>query len=122
MASQTVPTEYQECQVFHQWLQMKHLKHAHIGNESQMGGRAGAIRGARLKAIGQSKGFPDYLIIVNDKLIAIEMKREKGGKVSPEQQDWLDALAKVGVDGYVAHGANEAMEIVQKHIGRWRKT
>ena len=111
-------TEYQECEILHQWLQLKHIKHTHIGNESQIGGRQGVIRGAQLKRIGQSKGFPDYLIIVNDKLIAIEMKREKGGKVSPEQQDWLDALAKAGVDGYVAHGANEAMEIVQRYLKR----
>ena len=116
------PTEYAECQVFHQWLELNHIRHTHIGNESQIGGRAGIIRGAKLKAIGQSKGFPDYLLIVNDKLIAIEMKRQKGGKVSDEQRDWLDALAKAGVEGYIAHGANEAMEIVQRYIGRWRKT
>ena len=111
-------TEYQECQVFHRWLDLNHIRHTHIGNESQIGGRQGAIRGAQLKRIGQSKGFPDYLIIVNEKLIAIEMKREKKGKVSKEQQDWLDALAKAGVDGYVAHGANEAMEIVQQYLKR----
>lgn len=111
-------SEYQECQVFHRWLDLNHIKHTHIGNESQIGGRAGAIRGAQLKRIGQSKGFPDYLVIVNNKLIAIEMKREKGGKVSDEQRDWLDALAKAGVDSYVAHGANEAMEIVQSYLKR----
>lgn len=110
------PSEYEECQVFHQWLQLNNIRHTHIGNESQIGGRQGAIRGAQLKRIGQSKGFPDYLLIVRGKLIAIEMKRIKGGKVSAEQQDWLDALAKAGVPGYVAHGANEAMEIVQGYL------
>lgn len=111
-------SEYQECQVFHRWLDLNHIKHTHIGNESQIGGRTGAIRGAQLKRIGQSKGFPDYLIIANNKLIAIEMKRGKGGKVSDEQRDWLDALAKAGVDSYIAHGANEAMEIVQSYLKR----
>ena len=114
----TCPSEYQECQVFHQWLEFNHIRHTHIGNESQIGGRQGAIRGAQLKRIGQSKGFPDYLLIVNNKLIAIEMKRLKGGKVSNEQQGWLAALAKAGVVGYVAHGANEAMEIVQEYLKR----
>lgn len=111
-------SEYEECQVFHQWLEFNHIRHTHIGNESQIGGRQGAIRGAQLKRIGQSKGFPDYLLIVKGKLIAIEMKRIKGGKVSQEQHDWLDALAKAGVAGYVAHGANEAMEIVQGYLKR----
>lgn len=112
MARQTVPTEYQECQAFHQWLQAKHLKHTHIGNESQMGGRAGAIRGARLKSIGQSKGFPDYLVLVNNRLIAIEMKRQKGGRLSKEQKEWLEALRACGIQSFPAQGAEQAIDIV----------
>ena len=108
-----LPTEFQECQVFHRWLELNHIRHTHIGNESQMSGRAGAIRGSKLKSIGQSKGFPDYLVIVNRQLIAIEMKRQKGGKVSTEQWDWLQALEDCGIRTFVAHGANEAMETVQ---------
>ena len=110
------PTEYAECQVFHRWLQMKHIRHTHIGNESQLGGRAGAIRGARLKSIGQSKGFPDYLVIVNNQLIAIEMKRQHGGRLSQEQDEWLAALADCGIKTYVCKGANEAMEAVRQNL------
>jgi len=110
------PTEFEECQVFHRWLQMKHIRHTHIGNESQIGGRAGAIRGSRLKSIGQSKGFPDYLVIVNNQLIAIEMKRQHGGRLSQEQSDWLEALAACGVKTYICRGANEAMEAVQQNL------
>lgn len=108
------PTEYSECQVFHQWLALNHIRHTHIGNESQLGGRAGIIRGARLKAIGQSKGFPDYLVIVNNQLIAIEMKRRKGGRLEPEQADWLESLESCGVNNYVCQGAEEAIELVEK--------
>lgn len=111
-----VPTEFEECRTFHQWLQLNHIRHTHVGNESQVGGRAGAIRGARLKAIGQSKGFPDYLILVRNQVIAIEMKRQKGGRLSKEQADWLQSLQTAGIDGYIAHGANEAMEIVQQYM------
>ena len=107
------PTEYAECQVFHQWLELNHIRHTHIGNESQIGGRAGIIRGAKLKAIGQSKGFPDYLLIVNNKLIAIEMKRQTGGRLSPEQKQWLEALTGCGVKCFVCRGANQAIETVQ---------
>lgn len=106
------PTEYAECQVFHRWLELNHIRHTHIGNESQIGGRAGIIRGARLKAIGQSKGFPDYLVIVNNQLIAIEMKRRKGGRLEPEQADWLESLESCGVKTYVCQGAEEAIELV----------
>lgn len=113
MANASVPTEYAECQVFHQWLELNHIRHTHIGNESQIGGRAGIIRGAKLKAIGQSKGFPDYLLIVNDKLIAIEMKRQSGGRLSPEQKDWINALGACNIGTYVCYGANQAIETVQ---------
>ena len=116
MASQTVPTEYQECQVFHQWLELNHIRHTHIGNESQIGGRAGIIRGAKLKAIGQSKGFPDYLVLVNGQLVAIEMKRQKGGHVEAEQAEWLEALEACGVKTFICRGAEGAIKTVEKFL------
>ena len=114
MASASVLTEYQECQVFHRYLELKRIKHTHIGNESQLGGRAGVIRGARLKAIGQSKGFPDYLLAVNGQLVAIEMKRQKGGHTSPEQKEWLETLTDCGVKCFVCRGAESAIETVER--------
>lgn len=108
------PTEYSECQVFHRYLEMKGIPHTHIGNESQLGGRAGIIRGAKLKAIGQSKGFPDYLLIVNNKLIVIEMKRQSGGRLSPEQKQWLVTLTDCGVKCFVCRGAESAIETVER--------
>ena len=116
MATSSVPTEYDECVVFHRYLELKHIKHTHIGNESQLGGRAGIIRGAKLKAIGQSKGFPDYLVIANNQLIAIEMKRQKGGHVEPEQAEWLEALEDCGIKTYICRGASEAIEAIERNL------
>lgn len=107
-----VPSEFDECRTFHQWLQLNHIRHTHVGNESQVGGRAGAIRGARLKVIGQSKGFPDYLILVRNQVIAIEMKRQKGGRLSKEQKEWLEALRECGVQSFTAEGAEQAIKTV----------
>ena len=114
------PTEYAECQVFHRYLEMKGIPHTHIGNESQLGGRAGIIRGARLKAIGQSKGFPDYLLFPLTKnydqriSVAIEMKRRKGGAISAAQKWWIERLGEAGFHCAVCHGADEAIELVEK--------
>ena len=119
MAS-SCPTEYSECQAFHHYLEMKGIPHTHIGNESQLGGRAGIIRGARLKAIGQSKGFPDYLLVVNGQLVAIEMKRQKGGHTSPEQKEWLGTLTDCGVKCFVCRGATQAIETVEKLLANLR--
>lgn len=113
------PTEYQECEVFHRYLEMKGIPHTHIGNESQLGGRAGIIRGARLKAIGQSKGFPDYLLFPRFTLgtkrlrIAIEMKRQKGGTVSGAQSYWMEVLNDAEFECYICHGAAQAIKVVE---------
>lgn len=37
------------------------------------------------------KGFPDYVMVRNGRLIFAEIKSEKG-RVSPEQQEWIDVL------------------------------
>lgn len=121
----TCPSEYDECVVFHQWLTAKRYKHAHISNESQSGGTNAMIRGAKLKRIGQSKGFPDYVIICHQKghpdyldIIAVEMKRQHGGTLSDEQAVWLKALDDAGIWTGVCKGADDAIEFVEAVTNR----
>ena len=38
-------------------------------------------------------GFPDLVLVRGDRIIFAELKREKGGVLSPAQRVWLDALA-----------------------------
>ena len=116
----TCPSEYDECVVFHQWLVAKRYKHAHISNESQSGGTNALIRGAKLKRIGQSKGFPDYIIICHQKghpdyqdIVAVEMKRQHGGTLSDEQAGWLSALDEAGIWTGVCKGADDAIAFVE---------
>ena len=99
-----IPTEYEECKIFVQWLRLNNIPHAHCANESQSGSKSALIRGAKLKAIGQSRGVFDYEVYIPVKGITgeidcyeiakIEMKRVKGGSVSPEQKgrDTLSGL------------------------------
>lgn len=116
----TCPSEYDECVVFHQWLVAKRYKHAHISNESQSGGTNALIRGAKLKRIGQSKGFPDYIIICHQKghpdyldIVAVEMKRQHGGTLSDEQAWWLSALDEAGIWTGVCKGADDAIAFME---------
>lgn len=53
------PTETQECEAFHQWLELMHIPHHHCANESQSGRKDAIIRNARNKRMGQSRGFWD---------------------------------------------------------------
>ncbi len=47
-----------------------------------------------------SSGFPD-LVLVRDRIVYVELKREKG-KLSPAQHEWLTALVKAKGEVYVA--------------------
>lgn len=45
-------------------------------------------------------GFPDLVLVRCQRLLFVELKSEKG-KISPEQQTWIDMLAFVpGVEAY----------------------
>ena len=46
------------------------------------------------------KGFPDYCAVRGGRLLFIELKSEDG-KLSPEQQMWLDDLEEVRLIGAV---------------------
>lgn len=78
-------------------------------------------------ATGLRKGVPDMLVIIPierardsiGRVVFVELKRIKGGAVSPEQKKWIAALNAVGgtVDAFVAHGADEAIEEIARIIG-----
>ncbi len=61
-------------------------------------------------AISGDKGFPDYVCVRETRLgtyelIFIELKGD-GGKVSAEQQTWIDLLRKAGQRVYVFYPAD----------------
>lgn len=47
----------------------------------------------------------------------IELKRTKGGKVSPEQREWIKKLRAQGHWVEVCRGAVEAIEIIKEYLG-----
>jgi hypothetical protein len=61
-----------------------------------------------LKAEGVSAGVPDLFIPAW--LCWIEMKREKGGVLSPEQRDWHAYLTGLGHHVIVGRGQEDAKE------------
>jgi hypothetical protein len=93
----------------------------HVPNESKRGAR----QGLALKEAGMQRGFPDLVIfnpvwagdLVPKSGLAIELKRVKGGRTSPEQMEWLDALRKCGWVAEVACGAEEAIGWIEANYG-----
>lgn len=120
------PLEYDECVAFSNWLKLNNIPHTHIGNESQSGSKNAMIRGAKLKRMGQARGVFDYDVYIPIKgttgrvdcyeMVKIEMKRRKGGTMSPEQKQWKIIYEMAGITCKVCKGADEAIAFVNKYL------
>ena len=87
----------------------------HIPN----GGSRHPAEAARFKAEGVRRGVPDLFLPVAVRPwhgLFIELKRKKGGRVSREQREWIDALREQGYFAQVAFGAEDAIDIIIKYL------
>lgn len=103
-------TELEECIILADYCRYNNLPFCHINNEVYT---KSWKQKNKIATMGSAKGFPDYLIIVNNQLIAIEMKRIKNSKVSPAQEYWLKLLNNANVPAKVCYGAKEAIEFIK---------
>jgi len=109
-----LPTEREEAKLLVAYLRIHGYTFHHSPNETGSSPEA-RRRAIRMKQDGTSRGYPDYTIIVNGHLVFIELKRQKRSYASPEQKAWIAALNQINnVQAFVAHGAAEAISIVQK--------
>ena len=76
------------------------------------GGWRSKTTALKLKVEGASPGVPD--LCIPQWLLWVEMKRIKGGVVSPEQRDWLDYLNGIGHTAIVCAGADAAKDAIEK--------
>jgi hypothetical protein len=77
------------------------------------GGKRNQREAAGLRRQGVQSGVPDLILPGHDarwRCMGIEMKRAKGGKVSPEQEAWHGLLRACGWRILVCHGADDAVE------------
>jgi hypothetical protein len=102
--TETFPTEHEEQCDFVRWFRRKFadVRIFAIPN----GGYRSQAAGAKLKAEGASAGVPD--LFVPAWRLWIEMKRQKGGRVSPEQTDWIAYLESLGHTCIVCPGSENA--------------
>lgn len=64
---------------------------------------------------GAAWGFPDMMAIAPGKVAFLEFKREKGGKVSDNQSDWMALLASYGFPCGVFNDPDQALEFLRWH-------
>lgn len=112
-----IPTEYQEQVTFVQWLELKGLPFTAIPNSTYTTSMKQKVQNKRM---GLRAGLPDLLIVLpHSALVFIEMKRTKGGIVSSYQKQWIETLNTVpNVQAYVAKGADQAIEIVERLLNK----
>lgn len=118
------PLESAEQKTLVAWLELQDLLFTAIPNSTYT--TSWAVKRRNYEQ-GLRKGLPDLLIVIPPnravdglgRVIFCEMKRVKGGVISPEQRNWIAALNSVGgtVDAFVARGADEAIEEIAKLIG-----
>lgn len=104
------PTEHEEQREYVRWFRQTYPE-VRIMAIPNGGARSPATAG-RLKAEGVSPGVPDLFIPAWG--LWVEMKRAKGGKVSPEQKEWHSYLESCGYRVIVGLGQTDAINQTQQ--------
>jgi AraC-like DNA-binding protein len=118
---------------FVQWLEFSKYKFTHIANEAGFSGPSSFAVTRKKKRLGVSPGVPDFMILMPQGVVWVEMKTwgsklKKGswkddwksgqksrGGVSLEQKEWIEAInATPGTYAEVCYGAIEAIAFVSK--------
>lgn len=108
----TTPTEDAEHMAVVRALRAKGIPFWHTPNEIWTQSIKQKVRS---KALGTQSGIPDLFVCFPGQLVGIEMKRKKGGVVSPTQKYWAQILEQCNIPVWVAHGYEEAMEVIAKY-------
>lgn len=74
------------------------------------GGKRHAAVAAKLKAAGVRSGAPDMVFLAGGTLYALELKRGRGGRVSPEQAAHGRMITEAGGTFAIAHGLDAALQ------------
>lgn len=116
-----LPSEGEEQATLFSWAQMQSRRRPelkllfHIPN----GGSRNKIEAAHLKAQGVKAGVPDLFLPVARGVwygLFIELKRQKGGRVSDQQRRWIEALERQGYRAEIACGWREAAAIITDYL------
>lgn len=107
MSTNTTPIEDVEQINFISELDKRGYKYWHTHNE--MWTKSWKQK-QKAKDLGIQSGIPDLFICFKQGIVGIEMKRQKGGVVSPTQRYWHKLLEACGIRCYVCRGCDSAIE------------
>lgn len=103
-----------------EWVELSCLRHPILKwmKHTPNGGKRPKGEAGKLKAMGVKKGYPDIDLPLSHgawKGLAIELKSPTG-RVSPDQQEWLDRLAADGWLVGVARTLDEFIAITNQYL------
>jgi hypothetical protein len=81
-------------------------------NTWELRNAASAAEGARRKRLGALPGWPDLGVFWSGRAVLLELKRERGGYLSPAQKALHPRLAAAGFPVAVCHTVVEALDAV----------
>lgn len=119
----SIPTEAEEQTALFAWAEWNKAQYPelalmyHVPN----GGSRNTAEARRLKEQGVKPGVPDICLPVpRGKYhgLYIELKRQRGGRISSLQKIWLTALAGQGYKCLVCFGAEDAKKEIVKYLER----
>lgn len=117
----TSPTEAQEQRALFRWAEMHQGKFPdlalmfHIPNE----GKRSQVGGYLMREAGLKKGVPDIFLPVprgGCHGLFIELKRQRGSKITAEQKEWQTALRAQGYASEICKGAVEAADVIKAYL------
>lgn len=116
-----LPSEHAEQCSLMDWAQMAYGKHPELRwlYATPNGGFRHPSTAAKLKAEGAKAGVCDLFLPVargGYHGLYIEMKRQKGGRVSPEQADFIDFVTRHGYRAEVCAGWIVARDVIVDYL------
>jgi hypothetical protein len=69
----------------------------------------------RTAVAADGSGFPDLILVRGDRVLAVELKSELG-KTSPEQEEWLAAFARAGIEACVWRPSDFRSGLIQRSL------
>ena len=112
--------EKNEQALFVRYCDLKGINCVHIPNGMPLGGIKNKYAYINmLKSQGMRVGFPDLIVFAKNKkydMLFLEFKREKLGKLSQKQKDWINWLNENGYYARSVKGNKEAVQVLEDYL------
>ena len=112
--------EKSEQEIFVRYCELKGIECVHIPNGFPLGGLHNKFAYINsIKRQGYKAGFPDLMIFAKNtkhNIFFLEFKREKGGRLSEKQKDWIEWLNHNGYFARCVKGSQDAINLLEEYL------